>query len=220
VNYYDYERPHGLGWRLVVDAYGAVKVEVRHGPDVSVTDEDLVPLVDEFVARHPDFSADGAKGVVAVTGYEGAFGERVQDLTAPDLPVRVARAIAVAQALKASGWTLASHSYGHIDLSRDSTAVARRDTAWWKDVVGPIVGPTDVYIYPFGARPRPGTLQMLRNQGFTLFCDIDVVPRLVTQNGFTIMSRRHIDGLAMDQQSRALALFFDTATVEDRAARA
>ncbi|HEX5265795.1 MAG TPA: polysaccharide deacetylase family protein [Acidimicrobiales bacterium] len=221
VNYYDYSRPRGLGWRLVLDAAGDVKVEVRDNLGVRITDEDLIPLVDEFVAAHPDFSADGAKGVIAVTGYEGVFGERTEDPTSPDWAASVARATAIAQRLKATGWTLASHSYGHIDLTRDSTAVAARDTARWQAEVEPITGPTDVYVYPFGAAPIPGspTFLMLRGAGFTIQCDIDDVPRLITADGVSVMSRRHIDGIAFRDQVRNLAPFFSVASVEDTHAR-
>ena len=217
VNYYDYSRPRGLGWRLVLDAAGNVKVEVRDALGVRVTDEDLIPLVDEFVAAHPDFSAGGATGVIAVTGYEGVFGERTEDRSAPDWAGGVARATAIAQRLKATGWTLASHSYGHIDLSRDSAAVAARDTARWRAEVEPITGPTDVYVYPFGAAPIPGspTFLMLRNAGFTIQCDIDDEARLVSEDGVVVMSRRHVDGIAFRDQVRNLAPFFPVAAVED-----
>jgi hypothetical protein len=219
VNYYDYERPRGLGWRLVLDGDGRVEVEVHDATGVRVTDDDIVPIVDRFVEEHPEFSADGAKGIVAVTGYQGVFGERVQNTGAADHDAAVAGASAVAARLKATGWTIASHSYGHIDLSKDGLGAAQRDTARWKSVVGPIVGSTDVYIYPFGARPRPATLQMLRDNGFSIFCDIDITPKLVKQDGLVVMSRRHIDGIALRQQARQLQPFFDAATVEDRAAR-
>src|SRR4051794_36921604 len=131
VNYYDYSRQRGVGWKLVVDEHGAVKVELHDAAGIHVTDEDLIPLVDEFVASHPLFSAEGAKGVIAVTGYEGVFGEPVQDVKAPDRAERVGRATAIAARLRATGWTLASHSYGHIDFARDSLAVATRDTQHW-----------------------------------------------------------------------------------------
>lgn len=220
VNYYDYEHGHGLGWKLVLDDTGAVKVEVHDASGVHVSDDDLVPIVDDFVARHPEFSADGAKGILAVTGYEGAFGERVGDLTAPDHDASVARATAVAARLRATGWTIASHSYGHIDLSKDSVATVQRDTAHWKDVIQPVLGPTDVYVYPFGARPRAtAALNVLHDNGFAILCDIDVVPRLTVGGGVAIMSRRHIDGIAFAQQAPELAPFFDVSTVIDRAGR-
>lgn len=222
VNYYDYSRPRGLGWRLVLDAAGDVQVEVRDDRGTRVTDEDLIPLVDEYVASHPLFSADGAKGVIALTGYEGLFGERVNDPTAPGYAASVARATAIADRLRATGWTLASHSYGHIDLTRETLAGSARDTQRWLAEATPIIGPTDVYVYPFGAAPRPGSaaFAMLRDAGFTIQCDIGPTPRLVHLDGVSVMSRRHIDGIAFAQQAKGLAPFFDVARVIDRAARA
>jgi hypothetical protein len=219
VNYYDYSRPHGLGWRLVLDVGGAVKVEVRDDLGTRVTDEDLIPIVDAFVIAHPDFSAEGAKGVVGLTGYEGFFGERINRSDTPDLGGSIARSKAIADQLRATGWTVASHSYGHIDLARESTARAQRDTERWKAEALPIIGETDVYLYPFGAPPRAATLRMLRDAGFTIQCDIGAGPRLAHVDGVSVMSRRHIDGIAFAQQKRALAPLFDVIAVEDRAAR-
>jgi hypothetical protein len=221
VNYYDYSRRRGLGWRLVLDAAGDVKVEIRGDHGVRVTDDDVVPIVDEFVAQHPEFSVDGAKGVLGVTAYEGLFGERVNARRSPDWAASVGRATAIANRLKTTGWVFADHSYGHIDFAKASLAAAQRDTERWKIEAEPIIGMTDVFIYPFGAAPPVSspTVTMLRDRGFTVLCDIGAVPRLVRANGVVIMSRRHIDGLALKQEASRLAEFFDAAKVEDRAAR-
>ncbi|HET6873830.1 MAG TPA: hypothetical protein VFH70_03585 [Acidimicrobiales bacterium] len=215
VNYYRYEDGRGLASRLVLDATGAVMAEA----DGQVTDQDVVPLIDEFVAAHPLFSADGAKGVLAVTGYEGLFGERVQDPTAAGYPSAAARVKALAARLRTTGWTIASHSWGHIDLTRSGLALARRDTERWLSEATPIIGPTDVYVYPFGESPPLAVIAMLRDHGFAILCDIDVVARSRNVLGVTVMSRRHIDGIAFRDQAANLVPFFSVAAVEDRAAR-
>jgi hypothetical protein len=222
VNYYDDTRPRGVGWKLALDASGNVKVEVHDRSGVHLTDDDIVPMVDAFVAAHPDFSADGAKGVLGVTGYEGVLGERVNDVSSPDWAASVARAKALVARLRATGWTFASHSYGHYDESKGSVARLVHDSEEWKTQDEPIVGPTDVYIYPFGAgfpvdSPK---INVLRSFGFTILCDIDVVPRFTRGNGVTIMTRLHVDGVAFADGATRLAPFFDVATVEDDAARA
>jgi hypothetical protein len=223
VNYYDYSRSRGLGWRLVLDAHGQVKVEEHDGRAVRMTDNDLVPIVDAFVAKHPDFSADGAKGVLAVTGYEGILGWRVNELGSPHWRSWVAHARAVAARLRATGWTFASHSYGHIDVTQSGADLVRRDALHWLAEAVPIVGRTNVYIYPFGAQPPPDSpqVQVLRALGFTIQCGIDIARRLVRADGVTFMSRRHIDGIAFSsaQQRAALAPMFSVAAVEDVAAR-
>jgi hypothetical protein len=209
-NYYDYSRTRGQAWRLVLDPTGAVKVEIRDDRGTRVTGDDLVPIVEDFVDRHPEFSAEGAKGVLALTAYQGLFGERLQkgDLAA------AARARALAEQLKAHGWTLASHTYGHIHLERDSVRVVRRDTERWLALAGPIVGPTDVVVYPYGGRPSPAGERVLAAAGFTIQCDIDPRARLTRQHGVAVMSRRHIDGLAF-RNPRSVAMFFSVQRVRD-----
>jgi hypothetical protein len=215
VNYYAYERGRGLGSRLVLDPAGKVAVEERlaHGRR-RVSGNDLVPIVDAFVKRHPAFSAQGAKGLLALTGFEGLFGERVQ-LAGHGRRAAVRRARAVAKQLRKTGWTFASHTYGHIDLSSASAATVGRDSVRWARLARPVIGPTDVLVYPFGARPPAGspTARVLRRAGFTIQCDIDVVARLVRRDGATIMSRRHIDGLALHGQAEALRPFFSARAV-------
>jgi hypothetical protein len=222
VNYYDNTHSHGLGWKLALDKHGNVMVEEHDQSGIHLTDHDLVPMIDEFVARHPLFSADGAKGVLAVTGFEGVLGERVNDRTAPDWAATVKRAKALAARLRATGWTFASHSYAHDDETKISVARLVHDSTEWKTEDEPIVGHTDVYVYPYGAgfpldSPQ---INVLRDFGFQILCDIDVVPRLTVANGVIVMTRRHIDGVAFEDQRTALAQFFNVATVEDLAARA
>ena len=221
VNYYNYERGRGLGGKLVLDGAGNVAVEERDEHGTRITDNDLIPLVDKFVASHPLFSAGGAKGVLAVTGYEGFFGERTQDTTDPGWPNAVARARAVAARLQTTGWTIASHSWGHIDLTKASLGWAEQDTQRWLTEAAPILRTTDIYVYPFGAAPPPTSpiVEMLHAKGFTVLCDIDITPRMDHVDGVVVMSRRHIDGIAFTDQVKALAPFFAVTNVEDTISR-
>jgi hypothetical protein len=221
VNYYDYQRGRGLGRRLVLDVAGNVAIEEQGGARPRrVSGNDLVPIVDAFVARHPAFSAQGAKGVLALTGYEGLFGERIQR-RGPGRLSALGRAKALAGRLRATGWTFASHTYGHIDLSRASTAAVARDSVRWARLARAVIGHTDVLVYPFGARPPIGSpaARVLRQAGFVIQCDINTVARLVRRNGVSIMSRRHIDGLALYGQPNALRPFFSAPLVRDTHAR-
>jgi hypothetical protein len=122
----------------------------------------------------------------------------------------------LAATLQATGWTFASHTYGHIDLASDSIATIARDTARWKALAVPLIGPTDMLIYPFGSRPTDAGVALLRQQGFRIQFDIDVVPRRVTRDGAVVMSRLHIDGYAFDAADR-MARLFSVAKVRDPA---
>ena len=37
---------------------------------------DLVPILEEYIQEHPDFSYKGARAVIAFTGYQGILGYR------------------------------------------------------------------------------------------------------------------------------------------------
>ena len=82
LSYYDYMAPDGFATRLVINEQGDVVTEVK-APDGTVSntyDGDVQPIVDQFVKEHPEFSFRGAKGILAPTGYQGAFGYRITDL--------------------------------------------------------------------------------------------------------------------------------------------
>jgi len=201
VNYYRYFEGRGLASLLVLTPAGP-----RAVVDGALSEEDVVPLVEAFVADHPEFSADGAKGVLALTGYEGYFGDRDPDSDA----VR-----ALAGWLRANGWTLASHTYGHITLATASHRAIAHDLARWRSIAS-VLGPIDVLVYPYGSRPSTAGRRQLRDAGFTIQVDIDIRPQRVVRDGVTLLSRRHVDGLAFDVPRR-LAPFFDVAAVRDPA---
>lgn len=207
VNYYHYFDGRGLATRLVL-AGDRVRAQL---PDGTLTDDDVVPLVEAAVDRHPEFSADGAKGVLALTGYEGLFGEHHLHRAAAR-----ARVTALAGWLRAHGWTLASHTWGHIDLAQSSAAEIAGDTARWKALAEPLIGRVDVLIYPFGGRPDDVGVRELADAGYRIQLDIDIVARTVHRDGAIVMSRRHVDGYAFEVP-RQQAAFYDVAIVRDPA---
>lgn len=169
----------------------------------------MVPLVEEAVAAHPEFSADGARGVLAVTGYEGLLGEHD-----PGLPAARDRLVALASRLRETGWTFASHTYGHIWLSQRSEATIKADLARWEALAHPLLGPVDVLVYPYGARPAPAVISDLARAGYPIQLDIDITARRVRIGGATVMGRRHVDGLAFDVPERQRP-FYDVEAVRD-----
>ena len=87
VCYYHYMDGDGYASKLVVDEKGKIRNEyIEDDGSVSVGDYDMVPLIDRFVEEHPDFSYRGAKGIVALTGYNGILGYRTDQSyeTRPD----------------------------------------------------------------------------------------------------------------------------------------
>lgn len=228
VSYYEYMDGHGFATDLFVDSAGLVR---NHYTDakgrVHVGSYDVVPIIDDFVRDHPDFSYHGDKGTLALTGYDGVFGYRSSTYEYGDTPrtrAQIAAAKRVARALKATVWTFASHTWGHIDLSTSSMSRIRWDARMWDREVRPIVGPTRSLIFAFGAdiggtapytRANPVFRFLHDSENFRYFFGINASTTHWIQLGRTTVrqARIDVDGISMGRALRTkrspLWAFFD-----------
>ena len=223
VNYYKYMEGDGFAERLDVDETGRVVTVVDGQP---AYDGDVMPILDQYVAEHPEFSWQGAKGVVAITGYEGAFGYRITDLEDYDAETQawmLQKTQDVAEALRGSGWQIACHSYTHNQYWSDRTITDQQeqyDIGRWKRDIAPYVGETNIFISPFGVSfadddPR---LLYLKEQGFTIYCPVEANMTTRWENGMLFQGRLNLDGLVMkDYPERVKRFFFDPADLLDPA---
>jgi Polysaccharide deacetylase len=219
MNYYDYMRKNGNVYKLVLDRDGNVAAYSRtpEGKETIAYDNEIVPILDAFVRKHPDFSFRGAKGMIALTGYEGVLGYRTQDAASPRYESEKREALKVIARLKETGWSFASHGYGHRDAQRISYKSLAEDTLRWKREVEPLTGPTPVYVYPYGSRVETNgdKYTFLVRSGFTVLCGVGPAPYLKYTGEAVMMDRRHIDGIALEQQGERLAHMFDSRQVID-----
>lgn len=249
VSYYHYMDGDGFAQKLIIDEDGQIKnTYVEDDGTVSVGDYDLVPLIDDFVEEHPDFSYHGHKGTIALTGYEGVLGYRTDEVyrtkdesrvtywqqnffdANPDFDEaawqqEVDDATAVANAMKEEGWEFASHTWGHIDPQAKGMSLFEQDTERWVENVEPIVGPTDIIIFAFGADIQDGWTEydtsneffrFLKEEGFDIFCIVDSSQYYVQFNGESMrMGRRNIDGYRMYYNPDLLTDLFDVDSVWD-----
>lgn len=242
VSYYHYMEGDGCARRLVIDENGDIKNEyVQKDGSVVVGDYDMVPLIDRFVEQHPDFSYRGAKGIIALTGYNGVLGyytdgvyKTRQDLDEnqikylqenPDFNYeeQVEQAKKVARAMREDGWEFASHTWGHINVGERSLADLQTDTQKWLDHVGPIVEPVDTIIFAFGAdicgaEDYAGEkFDYLKSQGFDYYCNVDSSRYWVQlRDTYLRMGRRNLDGYRMYYDPDLLADLFDAKAVFDK----
>ena len=154
-----------LARKIVLDENGKPTCEYKNDDgSLSYGAYDLVPLLDQFIEEHdPDFSYKGARGILALTGYNGVLGYRTDPEVYKDSPTLsedIQKAKEVADALKAEGWEFASHSWGHIHMGQTSWKSLKRIRIGAEKNVKPIVGDTDIMIYPF--RRRCGRLASLQ----------------------------------------------------------
>ncbi|WP_407426456.1 hypothetical protein [Treponema sp.] len=222
VNYYDYMEGDGFAERLVVDENGEIVCEVvtPEGKAELSYNGDVMPILDQFVKEHPDFSFRGAKGVVAVTGYEGAFGYNFIKAEGEEKQKLMDEATKVATALKNTGWLIACHSYTHNDYFKDGTVSNENlhyDTNRFKERIYEVVLQPDIYISPFGYHLHEGDerLMYLKNMGYDYFCPVSTAMRtLYTKEGVVISERFNLDRYNMRNQKKFInETFFDVDSV-------
>lgn len=220
---YDSRKMHtGMVDKLIVDDEGRICTYTKHldGTEVVSYENEVFPIIDEFVRKHPDFSFRGARGTLCHTGFDGVFGYRTQNEPKEDVDSEKEReaALKVAAALKAEGWTFASHSYGHAQMHQSSFDYIKRDTDNWINEVTAIIGDTKIMVWPYGGSIRSGEAHdYLYNAGFRLFCGVGVDPFFVYEaDGKSLfMDRKALDGYSLRNRRQRYMYLFDTEEVWD-----
>lgn len=248
VCYYHYMDGDGFASKLIVDEEGLIRNEyIEDDGSVSVGDYDMVPLIDRFIEEHPDFSYHGAKGYIALTGYDGILGYRTDicyktrqdldsyqeeffqkhpDFTAETWEQECEDAKRVAQAIIDDGWVFTSHTWGHQGMGEDRTTWEQfvSDVDKWDERVAPLIGGTNVLIYAFGG-DIAGTEEYtgrrfayLKEKGFDYFCGVDsAVYWVQIRDNYVRQMRRNIDGYRMYYNPEMLEDLFDVSKAWDPA---
>ena len=256
VNYYgymigdvdpDYERPavphadgDGFAHKIIIgeDGYPTCEYMDANG-QIHVGSYDLVPLLEDFIRDHPDFSYRGARAILGMTGYEGVFGYRTKPGYEAELnkmhaagkyPYTYAEEVQmakdVAQCLRDHGWMLASHSYGHPAYGNISADRVATDSDKWEDTVESIIGETDVILFPHGSDIHNWRNYTFDNEkfaalyedGFRYFFNVDS-NTYWNQLGANYFrgGRRNLDGFRMYHNPERLEDLFDAKDVFDKA---
>ena len=239
VNYYKYMLEQGFTSKLVVGDDGQIWAECTdpYTNETFLTQElDATPILDNFVLEHPDFSLNGAKAVIGLTGYQGILGYRTQtdrDVTEPaalaafeaNRQKEIEAVKPVIARLKETGWTFASHTWAHINLSNKSMERIQDDTQRWLDEVGSLVGLTTVLLYPYGGRPdgdndvtqTGAQFRYLQEQGFRIFASVGVesYSKVKTDISAVICDRLHPDGTTLRWSRSRYLQFYDAQEIID-----
>ena len=222
VCYYHSYEGRGIASKLVLDENGKVTNLYKQADGTVVTGAyDCITILDEFIAEHPDASYKGAKGTIGVTGFNGILGYRTDiayktgenldadqkawlaETTGFNWEVERAEAKAVADALKESGWTFASNTWGQLAVGSTSLERLKTDTEKWKEYVEPLVGKTDIIAFSRGQdigswryySDSNEKFTYLKSQGFNFFCNVDASQYFMQiRKNYVRQGRRSIDG--------------------------
>lgn len=192
MNYYTYMKGFGFPERVEIDQDG-LRYPINTGKErIFLRDGDAPGMLEQFIKSHPDFSHDGARAIIGVTGYEGLLGYRSEK-----------DATSVVRALKSMGYEFACHSWGHhhriynYELPDGKKGIV--DMRKWLHGVGRVVGNTDLFISPFGIdiRSNPILLRFLEKNGFRYFFSVSEQPAVVKEGRSFFATRQNLDGISL-----------------------
>lgn len=220
----------GFASKLVLTADNKFACEyVDSNGEVQVGAYDLVPILSEFVAQHPDFSYRGSKATLAVTGYEGVFGYRIyadaeKHFGTAAFEKDKTDAKALAEALRAEGYALACYTYGDIGYGEKDLNTVKTDlNSWIRDVV-PVLGNIDVLVYSQNSdiaatdKAYSGDkYNAIKDAGFRYFMGntSEGKPWLTVDKGYVRQGRILVSGTTMANHAEWFKDVFDAGTVLD-----
>ena len=207
----------GFASKLIVDANGKFTntyVDVN-GNELTGA-YDMVPLLENFIAAHPNFSYRGAKAILAVTGSDGIFGYRTYDGAATTFgqaayDEEVTDAKKLVDALRQAGYEIACYTYGNKAYGQMSVNDIRADLKKWNNEVSPILGKVRTFVFAqnsdIGSRNGPYSGQSyneLRSNGFQIFLGFtasDGAPWSYEADQYVRMGRIMVSGSNMAHNS-------------------
>ena len=199
--------------RLVLNDENQVCGEYRNSSGETIVSRtaESIGILDTFVERHPDFTYDGAKGIISVSGYEACFGyvvsqdevdDRNSALVASNLPQinptadEIAynrdRVTEIVRSLKDNGWQFASCTYSYIEDCRNTEKqILVDDTEKWLDQIGSLFGEVHMLVYPngnyiYGTDDRA---VYYKNHGFRIFFGGGATPYYTYGDNYLYLDR-------------------------------
>lgn len=238
VNYFEYMTDHnkdgvqndgdGFANRLVVDSNGDIKAEyVDSTGNTLVGDYDFVPILETFLKEHPDFSYQGARAILAVTGDEGIFGYRINSSYvasrgASYQDTQIAGAKEVVSALREKGYTLACFTYGNENYGKLNANLIKEDLNLWTQQITPVIGNVDVMVYAREADITDysgASFQVMSDMGFRYFVSQAASPSTEVNTNYVRQKRLMVSGNSLQWKQTMFSNIFDPNSVIDLATR-
>ncbi len=239
-NYYVSRRETGNCWNLVLDANNQVSGQYQNESGELVIDRqaEAIGILDLFVAEHPDFSYDGAKGLITLTGYEGVFGyitdpdqldDRNQALIGNGYPALSLQpsdyeknrqtAAAIIDQLKNTGWQFGTSTYAFLPVASASLEAIQADWQKWQLQVAPLTGPVLSLHFPNGGLLSFGDERSLfyQSQGIQIFSGLGAAPYISRRDQLVYVDKVQISGYSIEHPGfYRLERLFDASKVIDR----
>ena len=216
-NYYPYMNGAGFASKLCYKDGRFYNERMGRNGQLEEGSFDLVPILEDFLADHPDFSYQNARAILAFTGWgdgdEGIWGYRIGYAQEKE------EVKAVADALKETGYTLACNSYYRRDYSASSAGSIQDDLQMWEHIEA-VIGAVDVLVFAHGS--DIGTsytdnqkFQPLYEAGFRYFLSSGEFLWNEVSSQYVRHNRLLVNGYNLQHHSEMFEGLFDASTVSN-----
>lgn len=236
VNYYNYmidgnedgapdKDGAGFATKLVVQNGEVKAAMVNNAGETVIGNYDLVPILEDFIDKHPDFSYHGSRALLAVSGHEGIFGYRTQKSVIDSkgqayYDSEVAAAKEVVAALKEAGYEFASYTYADQAYGKWDATTIQKDISKWTAEVLPLLGTCDTLVYAKTSDISPNgdyttsKFNVLYGAGFRYFISHTTGdPSCKIAGNYVRQLRIMVTGTQMAHASNTYAKYFDSQSV-------
>ncbi|MCR5293763.1 MAG: hypothetical protein K6E30_01130 [Lachnospiraceae bacterium] len=197
VNYDQGNGNMGFASKIVLDSGRLLCSYTNANGNRKIGEYDAVPILESFLQTHPDFSFNGSKMTLAMTGYNGVLGYRtdvsyktrnglseeqkkwLDEQEDFDYETEVADAVKTANALKDNGYEFACMTWGDRIVGSSSLSDLKTDMEKWKTSAVPVLGEVTTLVmgHESGFLNGKGAYQIdaqkmdyYRSEGFSVFC--------------------------------------------------
>lgn len=211
----------GVATKLALDEQGEVgALYTDEGGHDLVGAYDVIPVLEQFIDEHPDFSFQGARGIISLSGANGIFGYQVEEGKSTDYESNVQTVKQIAQKLLQDGWSFAAAGYSYQWMGDMSYDTLKEDITKWQSVVGSVVGDCDILMYPYGSEVDYSTEKaaFLINQGFRYLIGMwSEGDHLEVNSTYLRQTRRAVTGYVLENYPGNFSDYFSVASIKDSA---
>ena len=212
----------GFAHKLVLDGNGDIKAEYMDANgQTSVGNYDLVPILEDFIEAHPDFSYRGARAILAVTGHEGVFGYRINSAVVANKgndywEQEIAGAKEITNALREKGYTIACYTYKNDTYANFSVAQISADLSSWSTQIASVIGNVDTFVFAKMSNISDyngAAFQTMYQSGFRYFISNGDAPMTQVNPTYVRQNRLMVTGETMQHYSSRFTGLFDCAAI-------
>lgn len=178
-------------------------------------DNEFIPILENFIFEHPDFSYNSARGIIFLTGENGVLGYKTNSKNA-SAKIESKKVLEVVNKLKISGWEFGCNNYRYKDINNTADIEFIKDLSLWQKEIKPIIDNTPLFAFPQGINCIDKTkIQILLDNNFKAFFYNSMDKTFLIENNTLTMSRKPVNGITLRNNRNNFKNLFSCQEVYD-----